>query len=230
MSDRSSARKDAWRPWQMGALERRMPRRDIDDATDAPARRREDAISFALFELAKEEAVAKGREAGYAEGLEQGREEGKAQAKAEHDQRLADEIETLLAPIRELSGSFRSAVDSLNDKVSYELVELALEAGQKLAGRALQLKPEHILDDIEELMAENPTIGGNPTLYVNIEDHALVASHLSQTLQAAGWELRPDMGLARGDCRVESEQRAVDATGGDRWSRLLHTVGHGEES
>ena len=45
---------------------------------------------------------------------------------------------------------------------------------------------------------------------------------------ASGWALRPDMSLARGDCRVETEQRAIDATGSDRWTRLLHTVGHGE--
>ena len=230
MSDRSCARNNAWRPWQMGALERRMPRRDNADEADAPARRREDGISFALFELAKEEAVAKGHDAGYADGLEKGRAEGKAEAKAEHEQRLAAELETLLGPIRELSTAFRDSVNSLNDQVSYALVELALEAGQQLAGRALQLKPEHILEEIEALMAENPTIGGKPTLYVNIEDHALVEQHLSQTLQAAGWELRPDMGLARGDCRVESEQRAIDATVGDRWKRLLHTVGHGEEA
>ena len=129
MSDRSSARKDAWRPWQMGALERRMPRRNTGEGEDAPARRREDGISFALFELAKEEAVAKGHEAGYAQGLEQGRAEAKAEAKAEHEQRLAAELDTLLAPIRELSEAYRAAVNSLNDKVSYELVELALEAG-----------------------------------------------------------------------------------------------------
>ncbi|WP_353225358.1 flagellar assembly protein FliH [Salinisphaera sp. C84B14] len=229
MSDRSRARKDAWRPWQMGALERRAPHRDGGDAGDTPARRREDGISFALFELAKEEAVAKGHESGYAEGLEQGRAEGRAEAKAEHEQRLAAELDTLLAPIRELSEAFRTAVNGLNDNVSYELVELALEAGHQLAGRALELKPEHIIEEIEALMAENATIGGKPTLYVNIEDHALVESHLAQTLQAAGWELRPDMGLARGDCRIESEQRAIDATVGDRWERLLHTVGHGED-
>ncbi|MBS64167.1 FliH/SctL family protein [Salinisphaera sp.] len=229
MSDRSSARKDAWRPWQMGALERRMPRRNTGEGEDAPARRREDGISFALFELAKEEAVAKGHEAGYAQGLEQGRAEAKAEAKAEHEQRLAAELDTLLAPIRELSEAYRAAVNSLNDKVSYELVELALEAGHQLAGRALQLQPEHIIEEIEALMAENATIGGKPTLYVNIDDHALIESHLAQTLDAAGWELRPDMGLARGDCRVESEQRAIDATVGDRWKRLLHTVGHGED-
>lgn len=225
MSDRHGARNHAWQRWQMDTLERRTPRRSDDDA---PARRREDAISFTLFELAKEEATEKAREQGYADGLEKGRVEGEALAHAEHEARLAAELETMLAPIRELSESFRQAVDTLNGKVSYELVELALEAGRQLAGRALELKPEHILDDVEELMADNPTIGGTPTLYVNMEDHALVEVQLSQTLAAAGWALRPDMGLVRGDCRVESDERVIDATGVDRWRRLLHSVGHGE--
>ncbi|MES1928617.1 flagellar assembly protein H [Salinisphaera dokdonensis CL-ES53] len=228
MSDRSAARSDAWRPWQMGALDRRTSRSAAGEPDDAPARRREDGISFALFELAKEEAVNKGREEGYAAGLEQGRAEAEAQVRAEQQAQLAAELETQLAPIREMTTSFRKAVDSLNDKISYELVELALEAGRQLAGRALELKPAHIVDDIEDLLADNPSITGSPTLYVNIEDLALVEQHLSQALDASGWALRPDMGLARGDCRVETEQRAIDATGSDRWTRLLHTVGHGE--
>lgn len=228
MSDRSTARSEPWRTWQMGALDRRAPRATTEAPADAPARRREDGISFALFELAKEEAIAKGREEGYAAGFAQGRAEAEAQLRAEQQDKLAAELDTLLAPIREMTTSFRKAVDALNDKVSYELVELALEAGRQLAGRALELKPAHILDDIEDLLAENPSITGSPTLYVNIEDHALVEQHMSQTLAASGWALRPDMSLARGDCRVETEQQAIDATGSDRWTRLLHTVGHGE--
>lgn len=221
MSDRNAARDTAWQRWQMGTLERRA-------AEDAPARRREDAISTTLFELAKEEASEKAHKQGYADGLEQGRAEGEARAHAEHEARLAADLDTLLAPVRELGESFRQAVDTLNDKVSYELVALALEAGHQLAGRALELKPEHILDDIEALMADNPNIGGTPTLIVNIEDHALIQAQLSPTLDAAGWALSPDRALARGDCRVESDERAIDATGADRWRRLLHSVGHGE--
>lgn len=218
-----------WQAWRMGMLERRDPARAQRSPTGAaPARRREDDISITLFELAREEAVRKGFEKGHAEGLERGYAEGVERVRAEHEQALAERIAASVTPINELATAFRQAIDGLNDQVSYALVELALETGHQLAGRALELKPEHILDDVEDLLEENPALTGSPTLYVNIDDLGLVETHLSETLVAAGWQLRPDIGLARGDCRIETDQREIDATMADRWTRLLHAVGHGE--
>lgn len=224
-----------WQAWQMGMLERRgtgntrpKSRAQVKAEAVAHTRRREDQISLTLFNLAKEEAEKKGFEKGHAEGLEQGRAEGIEQMRAEHAQALEEKLAAAVAPIQELAATYRLAIDGLDDKVSYALVELALATAQQIAGRALELKPEHILDDIEELMGENPTITGTPTLFVSIDDMALVERHLTDTLAAAGWQLRADTTLSRGDCRVETDQREIDATTGDRWARLLHAVGHGE--
>ncbi len=218
-----------WQPWRMAVLERRDPNRALRNTPDTlPTRRREDDISITLFELAKEEAVQKGFEQGRADGLARGYAEGVAQVRAEQEQALADELAASVAPIAALAMTFRQAVEGLNEHVSRELVELALEAGHHLAGRALEVKPEHILDDIEGLLEEHPGLSGSPTLYVNIDDLALVQNHLADTLTASGWQLRPDIGLARGDCRIETDHREIDATVADRWARLLHAVGHGE--
>ncbi|MES1923771.1 flagellar assembly protein FliH [Salinisphaera sp. T31B1] len=223
----SSDAQAPWQRWQMGRLERRVaesgPRPSV-----TPVRRREDQISMTLFELAKEEARQKGFEAGHAEGLAAGYTEGEAKVRAEHESALAAELAACLAPIGELAATFRQAADALEDRLAYDLVELAIETGRQLAGRALEIKPEHILDDIEELLEGHAGLTGEPTLFVNIEDLALIQTTLSQALSAAGWQLRADINLARGDCRIETEHNEIDASADDRWRRLLHAVGHGE--
>ncbi len=222
MSNRADG--NGWRPWAMHRLERR----GLEPAEAVHARRREDQISLTLFDLAKEEAQQKGYEAGHAEGLARGYAEAEAKIRAEIEQQLHNEIAARLAPVGTVVASFRQAADRLKENLAYQLVELAIETGRQLAGRALELKPEHILDDIEELMEDNPGLTGAPTLYVNIDDLVLVQTQLAQTLEAAGWQLRADMNLERGDCRIETETREIDATHADRWARLLHAVGHDE--
>lgn len=218
----------AWRPWSLAPLERRVRDEPAAVASNHNNRRREDHISMTLFELAKEQAQAKGYADGRAEGLEYGRIEAEAKVRAEHEAALADELAAQVAPIAELATTFQSATDQLSDRLAYRLVELAIDAGRQLAGRALDIRPEHILDDIQELMAEYPDLSGSPTLYVNIDDLALVEMQLSQTLAAAGWQVRGDVNLVRGDCRIETEEREIDASAADRWARLLHAVGHHE--
>lgn len=217
-----------WQRWEMGWLDRRDPERSREPSEPAPVRRREDQISMALFDLAKEEAQQKGYEAGHAAGYERGYAEGEAKIRAEQQQAMAEAIDERIAPIAELAQTFRQAAEGLREHMAHQLVELALETGRQLAGRALELKPAHILDDIQVLMEENATLTGTPTLYVNMEDLTLVERHLADTLAGAGWQLRGDVNLARGDCRIETEQLEIDASAADRWARILHAVGHGE--
>jgi len=222
----SSGSPPSWQRWEMGRLERRTAEHRAKSA--APVRRREDQISMTLFDLAKEEAEKKGFEKGMTEGFAQGYAEGEAKVRAEHEQALAAELAEHLRPIGELASAFRHAADHLDERLAYQLVELAIETGRQLAGRALEIKPEHILDDIEELMESHAGLTGNPTLYVNIDDLALAQAALSQALAGAGWQLRADINLVRGDCRIETESAEIDASAEDRWTRLLHAVGHGE--
>jgi flagellar assembly protein FliH len=226
MSDAPS--QQSWRPWTLAPLERRTRTQSPAVPSGTANRRREDQISMTLFDLAKEEAQAKGYADGHAEGLERGLIEAEARVRAEHETALAAELALRVAPIGELALAFQAAANQLGDRLAYQLVELAIEAGRQLAGRALDIKPEHILDDIQELMEDHPDLDGAPTLYLNIDDLALAEVQLSHTLAAAGWEARGDVNLARGDCRIETEEREIDASAADRWARLLHAVGHHE--
>lgn len=231
MSERGRS-SSTWQRWEMGSLERRERRGHASpaaiEAARLPQRRREDEQRRDAFEKARREGHEKGfeegREAGYAAGLEEGRAKALADYADERDRRL----EEALAPMADLVRSFDSASNRLNDEIAYALVELALETGRQLAGRALELAPEHILDDIEKLMSEHPTLGGSPRICIHPEDLPLVQTQLGDLLNDIGWHLSSDTTLERGDCRLETDQREIDATREDRWERLRHAVGHGK--
>lgn len=237
MSDRNSSARDSashdWQRWEMGSLERRAarrqpPARPAEQDQVKPQRREEDRQRLEALEQARREGFEQGRqegiEKGHAEGLERGREQALEAFAQERDQRL----EETLSPMADLVREFEGAANRLNDEIAYALVELALETGRQLAGRALELAPEHILDDIEKLMSEHPTLGGSPRICIHPEDLALVQAQLGTLLNDLGWRLSSDTALERGDCRLETDQREIDATREDRWERLRHAVGHGK--
>lgn len=218
----------------MDTLERRRSR--IEDAApvapaapaskNMPRRRREDKVAAWLLEQARSEAEKRGYDAGHASGLETGYAEGEARIRAESQTRLDDELATSLARADQLVETFSKATADLDDHIAYRLAELAIEVGRRLAGHALDLAPEHILDDIEDLLEHYPGLTGSPILYVAAEDAQLVEKHLGQSLASAGWRLHTDTALGAGDCRLEDDEHAIDSIDAGRWSRLLQTVGH----
>ena len=234
MNMSSTPRGNQWQPWRMDPLERRVAPRETDRTTNEgeapddtpPRRRREDQISMALFELAKEEAEKKGYDAGHAAGYAAGYAEGEEKIRAEQQARLEAEIAERLAPIDRFVAQFSQAAMALDERIGHQLVELAIETGRQLAGRALDIRPEHILDDVQELLEDHPRLTGSPTLYVAAEELSRVEHHLGQSLAGAGWRLRADVSLAAGDCRIEDDEREIDSTQADRWARLLQAVGH----
>ncbi|WP_084188622.1 flagellar assembly protein FliH [Salinisphaera hydrothermalis] len=233
MNMSSASHDNDWQRWRMDPLERRTAPRERDRtapeaaaAPTPPRRRREDQISMTLFELAKEEAEKKGYEAGREQGYADGYAEGEAKARAEQQARLDAEIAERLAPIDRLVTQFAEAADALDERIGRQLVELAIETGRQLAGRALEIRPEHILDDVQELLENHPGLTGSPTLYVAAEELSRIEHHLGQSLAGAGWRLRADASLAPGDCRIEDDEREIDSTDADRWARLLQAVGH----
>ncbi|REC96324.1 flagellar assembly protein FliH [Kushneria indalinina] len=221
----------SWQRWEMGRLERRearQPSPEVLEQHNIPQRREDDDARREAFEKARQEGFEQGRreghDAGYAAGLEAGRE----QAQQEYQLELESRLHEALAPVADMVNAFDAAAGRLKDDIAYTLVELALETGRQLAGRSLELAPEHILDDIEKLMMEHPTLGGTPRICVHPDDLVMVQKQLSTLLGDAGWQLKSDSSLSRGDCRLETDQIEIDATRDDRWERLRHAVGHGK--
>lgn len=219
-----------WQRWEMGTLERRAGARPAAARGPDPRqqRREEDARRRAIYEQARKEGMEAGRQQGYEEGFNEGRKEGEQQAHAEYADMLAVRLDNTISPISVLVEQFSHGMAHLNDDIGRQLVDLALETGRQLANRALDLSPEHILDDVEDLLANEPTLTGQPRLFVNPDDLELVKNQLSEALSQAGWQLLADHDMQRGDCRIETDFREIDATRSGRWERIRQAVGHGE--
>lgn len=223
-----------WRRWQMDELattqssqaaEGEVPtahQRKVQAAQKAAelARQREESERQALHERIRQQAEKEGYEAGFElgrkEGLEKGLQEAEEQAKAE----LQAQISQTIAPLATLGKQFADALESLDDTIAHDLVELALATGKQLAGDALQKTPEQILVIVRELLHTEPPLVGQQRLWLNPDDHALVEEHLGNELKAANWRLQPDDQLARGGCRVTSAQGEIDATFESRWHSI----------
>lgn len=221
-----------WRRWEMGEL--RSPRaaaRHAEAASVDPAaeaQRREQSRRQAELRALRERAMEEGRQAGYGEGLEQGHaeglekglEEGRRQAQEELDARKRE----VLAPLGELARQFGDALDTLDDTIAEDLVDLALETGRQLAGDALKSRPRQVLELVRTLLHTEPPLLGQQRLWLHPLDHKLVDKHLGEELAAAGWKLQPDDQLSRGGCRVTSASGELDATWETRWQAVKAQV------
>ncbi|QFU00132.1 Flagellar assembly protein FliH [Halomonas sp. THAF5a] len=223
-----------WRRWQMGEL--KAPPRQASSEPESPqqaqqaaerreARRREaelEALRERVRREAHEAGLAAGREQGHAEGLAQGLEEGRRRAQEELDARLAE----TLSPLAELAGAFGEALETLDEAVAEDLVDLALATGHQLAGEALKSRPRQVLELVRALLHTEPPLVGQQRLWLHPLDHKLVQTHLGDDLSAAGWTLQPDDQLSRGGCRVTSANGELDATWESRWQAVKAQVRH----
>lgn len=235
MSDRPSAEFDrdgSWQRWQMGEL-KQPPRAQNNEHTSQhqrraaaarkaaeQARQQEAEKRQAAYEEIRRQAEADGYQAGLERGRAEGHTQGLAEGRDQAQQELEDRLQQTLAPLEPLARRFTEALEQLDDSIAQSLVELALTTGKHLAGDALDASPEQVLQVVRELLHTEPPLIGQQRLWLHPEDHALVARHLGDELDAAGWKLQPDAQLARGSCRVTSAQGEVDATFESRWQAI----------
>lgn len=177
-----------------------------------------------LFEIAKKEAEDRAwkaaYEAGYQAGFDSGEQDARSRAEAALDARLAGHIEHIEVLIRQ----FRHALHDYSQRQTQAVTELALETGRQLAGEALTLRPEQIVADVDAILEEEGHTADVLRIYLHPDDYTLVHDHLQDTLKQTGWQLRSDHQLARGDCRLETEQQTTLSTHAERWQRLMHAV------
>lgn len=231
MSERRAGN-EQWRPWQMDelsgpadqqGLQQKLRERHRQETLRQQAFQRQAELQ-ALREQAREEArqqgfqegFTEGRNAGYAAGLEEGRRTGETE--------LQQQLEQTLQPLHGLAEEFRTALARLDEQIAGQLVELALTTGRHLASEAFELHPEQIVPIVHDLLHSEPTLQGQPRLWLNPADLLLVKAHLGDELEAAGWRLQPDSDISRGGCRVSAASGELDATREQRWNSLISQV------
>jgi flagellar assembly protein FliH len=101
----------------------------------------------------------------------------------------------------------------LDDEVIRELTSLALTVARHVIRRELRADPGQVIAVVQRAASILPVASRNIRLFVNPADAEILRGGLS-TLQGeqSAWQVLEDPGLARGGCRIETENSRIDAS------------------
>ncbi|HEU0277937.1 MAG TPA: flagellar assembly protein FliH [Rhodanobacteraceae bacterium] len=210
---------EAWHRWRMDELAPASERAGAGAARDPASRHQQElaALRAQVRDAARREGYAAGLVAGREEGFKHGEIEGRAVG----EQALATRRAEVIEPLVTLIEGLRQALDRLDTDIGDTLADVALAAASRLAGDALDARPECVKTLIRELLREEPLFSGHPHLRLHPDDAALIDAQLADELAAAGWQTQPDPTVTRGGCRVTGPEGELNATREVRWQALL---------
>jgi flagellar assembly protein FliH len=146
----------------------------------------------------------------YDKGFAEGREAGLAAAR--HEQQAAQaESATRVQQLDELLQFMARPIADLDREVQLQLAALAGAIARHVVRRELTTQPDEIVAVIRETVALLPVSAREVRVHLHPEDARLVRERLSEVTSDRAWSIAEDPILARGGCRVTSENSIIDA-------------------
>ncbi|UBM08604.1 flagellar assembly protein FliH [Cupriavidus metallidurans] len=221
---RPRSRGESWQRWQMESLDPRDVLRKALAAQLPAEPPPPPAIDFEALDAMRDGA----RKEGYAQGYNQGQTQGYGDGHREGYARGLEAARNEAARMQQLAANFRDALGRVDNDISNALIGLALDVARQLVRKTVELDPAALLPAARELLTAEPPLSGAPCLLLNPEDIALVETHLSGELEAAGWTLRADPSIARGGCIASAASGEMDASLSTRWQRVVKALGRND--
>jgi flagellar assembly protein FliH len=170
------------------------------------------------FQKGRIEGIAEGRregmEQGQREGHEKGLQQGQAKGQREFDERFAR--------LDELMKHVAHAINEQDYTLEQALLNLVIAVARPVIGRELTLDSRHILGVVRQALAALPPSRDNVRIFVNPADVAMLNEAKERTGDA--WRVLPDEQLAKGGCRIETEQSLVDYTVERRFALMVEQL------
>jgi len=167
----------------------------------------------ALREDARKDGYQEGHEAGHADATEAVRKAA--------DEALKEELQQ----VRVLADNFSTALQSADQLIANDVLELALQLAKGMLKNALQVKPELILPIVRDAIEYLPALQQPALLVLHPDDAPTVRGGLGEELDKGGWRVVEDPSVGRGGCKVDTASNTIDATAAARWQRLSHALG-----
>ncbi|PWC14268.1 flagellar assembly protein FliH [Brenneria roseae subsp. americana] len=161
-----------------------------------------------------------GYDAGYQAGLEAGQQQGVIDAQ-QQQQPLTNQLQQMVT-------EFQQTLDALDSVIAARLMQLALTAAKQIIGQPPVCDGTALLNQIQQLIQQEPMFNGKPQLRVNPADLERVEQVLGPTLSLHGWRLLADSQLHPGGCKVSAEEGDLDASLATRWHELCRLAAPGE--
>lgn len=207
---------EAYQRWEMPRVDERLSGEAKHKLTHG--RVTADQLSN-IQEEAHKEAFEQGFAQGYKDGIDKAQKET---AQKNHDLQL--KIQHMEQLLRALSTPF----EQLDEQVESELATLAVSLARQIIRRELKFNPGEIVAVVREAVAALPVATRRPQIFLHPEDAAFIRHAFSLSGEHEHWKLIDDPALARGDCRVVTENSRIDATVENRLSAIITQALGGE--
>lgn len=143
-------------------------------------------------------------------GFKDGHVEGVRKGEAELAKRIA-EVDVKLAALDAIIGTLAKPLDELDQQVETELTRLAMAVGKHLARRELKIDPTQIIGIIRATVSLLPLSARRIKIQLHPDDATIVRDKLAPASGEQEWQLAEDPLMARGGCRITTENSSVDA-------------------
>jgi flagellar assembly protein FliH len=143
-------------------------------------------------------------------GFKDGHVEGVRKGEAELAKRI-NEVNVKLAALDAIIGALAKPLEQLDEQVETELTRLALTVAKHLVRRELKIDPTQIIGIIRHTVSLLPLASRNIKVHLHPDDAAVVREKLARPQGEHEWQLTEDPLMARGGCRVTSDNSSIDA-------------------
>ena len=143
-------------------------------------------------------------------GYKDGHVEGVRKGEAELAKRIA-EVDVKIAALEAIVGTLARPLEELDAQVENELTRLALTIAKHLVRRELKIDPTQVIGIIRHTVSLLPLGARNIKIHLHPEDAAIVREKLARPAGDQEWHLAEDPLMARGGCRLTTENSSIDA-------------------
>ena len=151
-----------------------------------------------------------------ARGFQSGREEGLAAGRAE--------AERIVAALSAVAGQMAEPFRALDEVVSRELAQLAMQLAEQIVRRELRLDSSAVTEVVTEALATLYKLQGELVIFLNPADAQLVAECAPESLEGKSWKIVEDPALFPGGCQVKTSTSFVDASVEKRLEALFEEL------
>lgn len=143
-------------------------------------------------------------------GFKDGHVEGVRKGEAELAKRIA-EVDVKLAALDAIMGALAKPLEDLDAQVEQELTRLTLTIAKHLVRRELKMDPTQVIGIIRHTVSLLPLSARKIKIHLHPDDAAIVREKLARGSGEQEWQLAEDPLMARGGCRLSTENSSVDA-------------------
>ncbi len=143
-------------------------------------------------------------------GYRDGHVEGVRKGEAELGKRIA-EVDVKIAALEAIIGMLAKPLAELDAQVENELTRLSLAIAKHLARRELKIDPAQVIGIIRHTVGLLPLAARNIRVHLHPDDASIVREKLARASGEQDWQLTEDPLMARGGCRITSDQSSIDA-------------------